>query len=126
MNIPIPVSIQSKQRAALFFLAIVAAAFLVRPGAVRAQKSAPVLAQVGASTPLPVYVVNDVPPALPSGFVPGTSWKFSSWTVPSSLTFMVSVQKTEGGWAQLTLSTDPQAAPKWYFVPQMPGAWEQQ
>jgi hypothetical protein len=126
MNITIPVSIRSKRRAALVLVALLAAGFLVRPGSVRAQKNAPPVAQVGAGSPLPVYVVNEAVPSLPDGFVPGTSWKFASWTVPSSLTFTVSVQKTEGGWALLTLATDPQSAPKWYYVPQMPGAWEQQ
>ena len=76
-------------------------------------------------SPLPVYVVNDPPPALPEGFVAGTSWKFSTWTLPSSLTFTATVQKTEGGWAYLTVNADPTAT-RWYYIPQMPGAWEPQ
>jgi hypothetical protein len=121
MNITIP---RFAKRAALVLPVLLAAGLFVRSGAVHAQKPAPTVAQVGTGSPLPVYVVNDLS-ELPDGFVPGTSWKFTSWTVPSSLTFTVSVQKTEGGWALLTLSTDPQAKPKWYYVPQMPGAWEQ-
>lgn len=114
-------NIPSKWVASALFALLMAG--FVRPGFVHAQKNAPPVAQVGVGSPLPVYVVNEVPPALPDGFIPGTTWKFSSWTVPSSLSFVVSVQKTEGGWALLTLSTDPQAVPKWYYVPQMPGAW---
>jgi hypothetical protein len=96
----------------------------LEPGKVRAQRnpSQPV-AQVGPASPLPVFVVNDVP-ALPEGFIPGSSWKFTTWTIPSTLTFTATVQKTEGGWAFLKLTTD--ATPRWYYIPQMPGAWEQQ
>src|ERR1019366_3816535 len=99
---------------------------LFRPGKIHAQRnSTPAsMAQVGAAAPLPVYVVNDAPPLLPEGFVPGSSWKFTTWTVPSTLTFTATVQKTEGGWAALTLSTDPATASKWYYIPQMPGVWE--
>lgn len=99
---------------------------LVKPGKVQAQKSAPPLALVGPAAPLPVYVVNEPPPVLPEGFVPGSSWKFTTWTIPSTLTFTATVQKTEGGWAYLTVNTDTPASTKWYYVPQMPGAWEPQ
>ena len=116
----------STKRSVLLLLALAAAGFLVRTGTVHAQKSIPPTAQVGVGAPLPVYMVNEAPSLLPDGFTPGTSWKFTSWTTPSSLTFVVSVQKTEGGWAYLTLSTDPDAKPKWYYLPHMPGAWEQQ
>ena len=101
---------------------------LLRPAKINAQhNSVPAsLAQVGVGSPLPVYVVNDLPPLLPEGFVPGSTWKFTTWTLPSTLTFTATVQKTEGGWAQLTLSTDPPTTSKWYFIPQMPGVWEAQ
>ncbi len=101
---------------------------LLRPAKINAQRnSVPAsLAQVGAASPLPVYVVNDPPSLLPDGFVPGSSWKFTTWTVPSTLTFTATVQKTEGGWAALTLSTDPPTASRWYYIPQMPGVWEAQ
>jgi hypothetical protein len=101
---------------------------LLRPGKIHAQRnSVPAsVAQVGVGSPLPVYVVNDLPPLLPEGFVPGSTWKFTTWTLPSTLTFTATVQKTEGGWAQLTLSTDPPTTSKWYFIPQMPGVWEAQ
>ena len=112
--------------AVILTLAAVGAAVLIAPHAIRAQRAVPPVAQVGVGSPLPVYVVNDPEPRLPGGFVPGTSWKFTSWTTPSSLTFVVSVQATSGGWASLTLSTDPEKKPKWYYVPQMPGAWELQ
>ena len=81
----------------------------------------PAVAQVGAGNPLPVYVVNDLQPALPVGFIPGSSWKFTTWTQPSTLTFTATVQKTEGGWAFLALNGDA-ATSRWYYIPQMPGA----
>ena len=112
---------------ALITLAAVMAVVLLRPGKIQAQRPpAPALAQVGPGSPLPVYVVNDQPPALPDGFVPGSSWKFTSWTTPSTISFVATVQKTEGSWAALALSTDPQTSAKWYYIPQMPGAWELQ
>ena len=126
-------SIISKLSARQLPLMLLAVAALLigvflRPGKVQAQRNSPPasLAQVGVSAPLPVYVVNDPPSLLPEGFVPGSSWKFTTWTVPSTLTFTAMVLKTEGGWAQLTLSTDPPTASKWYFIPQMPGVWEVQ
>ena len=107
--------------------AVVLLSVLLRPGEVHAQRNAPpAVAQVGPGSPLPVYVVNDPPSLLPDGFVTGSSWKFTTWTVPSTLSFTATVKQTEGGWALLTLSTDPPATARWYFIPQMPGAWEAQ
>jgi hypothetical protein len=111
-------------------LAVLAAALIcvfVQPGKIHAQRNPPTaVAQVGAGSPLPVYVVNDLPPQLPDGFVPGSSWKFTTWTVPSTLTFTAAVKQVEGGWALLTLNTDQPAASRWYYIPLMPGAWEVQ
>jgi hypothetical protein len=106
-------------------LLTVLAALFVSPGKVHAQRdSLPAVAQVGAGTPLPVFVINDLAPGLPAGFVSGTSWRFTTWTVPSNLSFIVTVQKTVGGWAFLKTTTDSKS--RWYYVPQMPGSWEQQ
>lgn len=117
----------SVRQAPLILLALLLIAVLVGPGKIHAQRnSAQAVAQVGPGSPLPVFVVNDPPPALPEGFTPGTSWKFTTWTVPSTLTFTATVQKTEGGWAFLKLSTDAPTTSRWYYIPQMPGAWEQQ
>jgi hypothetical protein len=112
----------------LVLLTVLLISVLIRPGNVIAQRNSvpSTVAQVGAAAPLPVYVVNDPPSLLPEGFTPGSSWKFTTWTVPSTLTFTATVQKTEGGWAALTLSTDPPTTSKWYFIPQMPGVWERQ
>jgi len=111
----------------LMLLAVLLLCVLLRPGKISAQRNpAPVVAQVGPGSPLPVFVVNDPPPLLPDGFIPGSSWKFTTWTVPSTLSFVATVKQTEGGWALLTLNTDPPATSRWYFVPQMPGAWEAQ
>jgi hypothetical protein len=117
----------STWQATLILLAVVLIAVLLRPGQIQAQRGpAPAVAQVGVGSPLPVYVVNDPEPALPVGFIPGSSWKFTTWTTPSTLTFTATVQKTEGGWAFLALSGDAATTPKWYYVPHMPGAWEPQ
>jgi hypothetical protein len=116
----------SARQIPLILLAVLLIAVLIRPDKIEAQRnSPPAVAQVGAASPLPVYVVNDLPPTLPEGFVVGSSWKFTTWTVPSTLTFTATVQKIEGGWASLTVSTDPTTA-RWYYIPQMPGAWEPQ
>jgi hypothetical protein len=98
---------------------------LVQPGKIHAQRNPPpAMAQVGTASPLPVYVVNEPPPVLPEGFIPGSSWKFTSWTVPNNLSFTATVQRTEGAWAYLTLSTETTS--RWYYIPYMPGAWEAQ
>jgi len=109
-------------------LVVVIAAVLLRPAAIRAQRNAPPpsLAQVGVNAPLPVYVTNEPPPVVPDGFLPGTTWKFTTWTIPSTLTFTATVKQVEGGWAALNLSTDPPSTAKWYYIPYMPGAWEKQ
>lgn len=118
-------------RRALLSLAAVAAVLtgvFVQPWKVHAQRNGPPasLAQVGVASPLPVYVTNEPEATLPAEFVPGSVWKFTTWTLPSTLTFTATVQKTEGGWAQLTLSTDPPTTSKWYYIPYMPGVWEKQ
>jgi hypothetical protein len=116
----------SGQQVLLIVFAVLLIALLLKPEKMRAQpKTVPAVAEVGVGSPLPVYVVNDPPPALPDGFVPGTAWKFTTWTVPSTITFTATVQKTEGGWAYLSLSTDAGSS-RWYYIPQMPGAWEPQ
>lgn len=109
----------------LIVLALLLITVLLQPGKIHAQRTPPPVAQVGPGSPLPVYVTNDVPP-LPDGFTPGTQWKFTTWTLPSSLTFTATVQRTEGSWALLTLNTDAAHTPKWYYIPMMPGAWEPQ
>jgi len=102
--------------------------FLLRPATIRAQHNAPPasLAQVGAAAPLPVYVTNEPPTVVPDGFVPGSTWKFTTWTIPSTLTFTATVRQVVNGWADLNLSTDPQTTDKWYYIPYMPGVWEKQ
>lgn len=107
--------------------AVALGAVLITPGKIHAQQKAPpAAASVGVANPLPVYMVNEPPGVLPDGFEPGTSWKFTTWTVPSSLTFTATVQKTEGGWAYLTVKNDQPASTRWYYIPMMPGAWEPQ
>ncbi|MEP6716094.1 MAG: hypothetical protein ABJC09_11010 [Terriglobia bacterium] len=115
----------SRGKFALMLIAGLLLAGVVAPQAIRAQRAAaPPVAQVGLGAPLPVYVVNEARPSLPDGFVPGTSWKFTTWTVPTTLTFSATVEKTSGGWAYLTVEANASRASKWYYVPQMPGGWE--
>ena len=82
------------------------------------------VAQVGPGYPLPVYVVNEV--AMPDDFVVGSTWRFSTWTVPNSMTWVARVDKVAGGWAYLNLQEDAQSASGWYYIPQMPGRWLKQ
>jgi hypothetical protein len=117
----------STQSVLLILLAALVIALLLKPVKVQAQRNPPMpVAQVSAGSPLPVYVVNDQRPSLPEGFVAGSSWKFTTWTTPSTLTFTATVQKTDGGWALLALNNSADAKPNWYYVPHMPGAWEPQ
>jgi hypothetical protein len=85
-------------------------------------------AQIGTNAPLPVYVTNPiVPVALPEGFVQGSQWRFTTWTVPSVITWTATVNKTSGGWANLTIvAEDRSTHTRWYYLPGMPGSWERQ
>jgi hypothetical protein len=98
--------------------------FTSRPERVLAQSHA----QIGTNSPLPVYVTN--PPGqatLPEGFVPRSRWKFTTWTMPSVLTWTAVVNRTSGPWANLTLTNDDgTTATRWYYIPAMPGSWEPQ
>jgi hypothetical protein len=116
----------SPRQLTMILVAMSLIAVFLKPDNIHAQRAAPPVAQVGPSSPLPVYVVNELPPVLPEGFTPGSSWKFTTWTLPSTLTFTASVQKTQGGWALLLVSGGSPSPAKWYYVPQMPGVWEQQ
>jgi hypothetical protein len=84
-----------------------------------------VTAQIGNTSPLPVYVTNT--PPLPEGFVVGSRWRFTTWTMPSVLTWAATVNNTSGPWAYLTVRTDDGAtSSRWYYIPAMPGSWEKQ
>ena len=86
-------------------------------------------AQIGAHAPLPVYVTNPAlaTMSLPEGFVPGSRWKFTTWTMPSVITWTATVTTTSGAWANLTITTEDRVTTtRWYFVPNMPGSWERQ
>ncbi|MGA3027029.1 MAG: hypothetical protein ABSF98_19910 [Bryobacteraceae bacterium] len=82
------------------------------------------VAQVGPGSPLPVYVVNE--PSIPDDFVPGSTWRFTSWTVPNSMTWTARVDKVSGSWAYLTVQGNEQTTAGWYYIPQMPGYWQKQ
>lgn len=89
----------------------------------RGQAQAP--AQIGSSSPLPVYVTNT--PPLPEEFVSGSRWRFTTWTVPTVLTWTATVNSTSGPWAQLTVRTESgQVSTGWYYIPAMPGNWQKQ
>jgi hypothetical protein len=82
-------------------------------------------AQIGTGSPLPVFVTNAE--RLPEGFVAGSRWRFTTWTVPSVITWTAVVNSTSGAWANLTTTNDDQTtSTRWYFVPAMPGSWERQ
>jgi hypothetical protein len=125
MQITIP-TLSAKQLI-LILCTVLLALRLAGPPAVTAQRAAaPPMAQVGPGAPLPVYVVNEEAPLLPEGFVPGSSWKFTTWTIPSTLSFTATVDKVSGGWAYLKLPSEAAGKSKWYFIPEMPGVWEPQ
>jgi hypothetical protein len=82
-------------------------------------------AQIGTNSPLPVFVTNPFATvALPDGFVQGSQWRFTTWTVPSVITWTAAVNKTSGAWANLTITTDGGTSTRWYYVPAMPGSWD--
>jgi hypothetical protein len=84
-------------------------------------------AQIGQSTPLPVFVTNEGNSLLPEGFIPGSHWRFTSWSAPSTTSWIGTVQATTGPWANLTIRTqDGTTTTRWYNVPAMPGGWEKQ
>ena len=84
-------------------------------------------AQIGTNSPLPVFVVNEGTLMLPEGFGSGTRWRFTTWTMPSVLSWVVTVNKTSGPWANLTVTTeDCVTTTRWYYVPGMQGSWERQ
>ena len=83
-------------------------------------------AQIGTSSPLPVYVTNTAE-RLPDGFAAGSRWRFTTWTVPTALTWIATVNRTSGGWANMTITGDDRVTTtRWYYVPAMPGSWERQ
>ena len=100
-------------------------AILAVYGAQRANAPFPQqVAQIGPGSPLPVYVVNE--PSIPDDFVPGSTWRFSTWTVPNSMSWLARVEKVSGSWAYLTVQESEQTSSGWYFIPQMPGRWQKQ
>lgn len=89
-------------------------------GGVRAQS--PVL--LGKDSPLAVFVTN-ASDRLPEDFVRGSRWRFTTWTVPTALTWTATVNATSGGWANLTITGDDRiTTTRWYYVSAMPGSWE--
>jgi hypothetical protein len=81
--------------------------------------------QIGRESPLAVFITN--PDGLPEGFVAGSRWRFTTWTVPSVITWTAAVNKTSGSWANLTITGDDRIqTSRWYYVPAMPGSWERQ
>lgn len=85
------------------------------------------VAQIGHATPLPVFVTNDGYYLLPQGFVRGSRWRFTSWTSPSTTSWIGQVEATSGPWANLTIRAhDGTVTTRWYNVMAMPGGWEKQ
>ena len=91
---------------------------------VRAQSQA----QIGVSSPLPVFVTNPSDAALlPEGFVSGSRWRFTTWTLPSVFTWTARVNRVNGPWANLTIAADDgSTTTRWYYIAAMPGSWERQ
>ena len=85
-------------------------------------------AQIGASSPLPVFVTNSLSdPLLPEGFAAGSRWRFTTWTTPSVISWTATVNRTSGAWANITtVAENGTRTTRWYYVPNMPGSWERQ
>jgi hypothetical protein len=84
-------------------------------------------AQIAQSTPLPVFVTNQGHYLLPEGFVPGSRWRFTSWSGPSTISWIGAVQATSGPWANLTIqANDGTTTTRWYNMMALPGGWEKQ
>ncbi len=80
--------------------------------------------QIGPSAPLPVYVTNT--PVLPEGFVAGSHWRFTTWSSPSVITWVGNIRRVSGPWAYIEVSREGTTQKGWYYVPAMPGNWDQQ
>ncbi len=114
-------TLSSWQRIALLSLAVMIIALASRVTRTEAQSPT----QIGPASPLPVFVTNT--PPLPEGFVQGSRWRFTTWTTPSVLTWSATVNKTSGPWANLTVRyEDGATSSRWYYIPAMPGSWDQQ
>src|SRR4051812_3566426 len=85
-------------------------------------------AQIGTTSPLPVFVTNPTGAVmLPEGFASGSRWKFTTWPTPSVFSWTAAVNNTSGPWASLTVTLeDGTSTTRWYYVPAMPGSWEKQ
>lgn len=111
-------------------LLLVAVAFLAfHFGRVQAQdqNQPPAPARISANAPLPVFVTNSTGvQLLPEGFVPGSRWRFTTYTAPSVLTWVATVNKTSGPWANLTITEQQGSRTQWFYIAAMPGSWEPQ
>ena len=113
----VPRAFRTRTRVAVAVV-LVAACVATWVGSVQAQSHA----QIGTSSPLPVFVMNQE--GLPDGFVAGSRWRFTTWTVPTALTWTANVNRTSGGWANMTITGDDRVTTtRWYYVPAMPGSW---
>lgn len=108
-------------------LVVLAIAIAFQFGRVQAQTPERTPAQISVGAPLPVFVTNS--PGiqfLPEGFVPGSRWRFTTYSAPSVLTWVATVNKTSGPWANLTITEQQGSRTQWYYIAAMPGSWEQQ
>lgn len=115
-----------RRNTVLILMVLVLCGFVAWPTISQAQRNDPpaASAQIGMNSPLPVYVTNT--PTLPEGFVPGSTWIFTTWTTPSVLTWSATVQRTSGAWAYLEIQVENGTKSRWYYVPAMTGSWERQ
>lgn len=104
---------------------LLVAGLVLWPTLSRAQRGP--AAEINSTSALPVYVVNEASPSLPDGFVPHSSWRFTTLTVPNVLSWSATVERTYGGWAYLHVTTaEGTTGAGWYYVPYMQGRWEKQ
>jgi len=82
------------------------------------------VAQIGPLAPMPVYVVNEA--TVPDDFTPGSTWQFTTWTIPNAFSWTATVERVSGGWAFLNVTQNGQTVSGWYYIPNMQGFWRRQ
>jgi len=112
---------------AAVLLAGIAATLLLTRGTTVSAQSPVTPATVALNAPLPVFVTNpQTQLALPTNFHPGTRWRFTTWTSPSQIDWIGTVERVSGPWALITINLNGNTTARWYYVPAMPGSWEAQ
>ena len=111
---------------ALLVAALAGALVLIDVRSVSAQNNVNP-ATVALNAPLPVFVNNSrYQRVLPTGFQPGSRWRFTTWTAPSQIDWVGQIERVSGPWAYIRVTLNGNTTGRWYYIPAMPGSWEPQ